>query len=198
MNDKDLRERLILPVLIPVGALAFIGFLAVSIAQILLNVPHSVATAIAMGIAFNMLVAFSVVALKPDLGRFLTTVMAGVAVVPLLLGAAAASGAVSFPDAHGEQEELQRIEIAADSLVFDKASLEVAADTEFEIHFNNQEAQPHNVAILAAAGSADVKYRGTIITGPKTIDYRVPPLAAGSYHFQCDVHLNMAGTLTAA
>lgn len=200
MSEKDMRDRLLLPVLIPVGALAFIGFLAVGMAEILLNVPHSVATAIALMLAFNMMVAFAVAALKPNLSKFLMVGMGGVVLVPLLFGAAAAGGAVSFPDAqgHGEEAGGPVLELAANSLAFDKSALEAPADTAFEISFDNQEAQPHNVAILSAEGSSEVLFRGALITGPEQTTYRVDAIAAGSYPFLCDVHPNMAGTITVA
>ena len=198
MNNKTLRERVLLPVLIPVGALAFIGFLALFMASILLRVPHNVATAIALMVAFNLLVVFSVVALKPNIGKFLLMVMGGVALVPILLGAVAAAGVVSFPGEEHEEEAGPAVEIAASNLAFDKTELQIPADQEFEIHFNNGEAQPHNVAILESQGSPNVLFRGGIITGPEETSYQVAPITAGSYYFQCDVHPNMSGTVVAA
>ena len=197
MNDKTMRERVLLPVLIPVGALAFVGFLALFMASILLRVPHNVATAIALMVAFNLLVVFSVMALKPNIGKFLIMVMGGVALVPILLGAVAAAGVVSFPgEEHEEEAAGPAAELTASNLAFDKTELQVPADQEFEIQFNNQEAQPHNVAILDAQGAP--KFRGEVVTGPKETVYKVDPIPAGDYKFQCDVHPNMSGTVTAA
>jgi plastocyanin len=34
------------------------------------------------------------------------------------------------------------------------------------------------------------------VTGPTTVSYRVPALAAGTYKFFCVVHPTMSGTLT--
>lgn len=199
MNEKTLRERVLLPVLIPVGALAFVGFFALFMASILLRVPKNVATAIALMVAFNLLVVFAVMALKPNIGRFLLMLMAGVAVVPILLGAVAAAGVVSFPgeEQHGEKEAGgAAVEITASNLAFDKTELKVPAEKEFEIHFNNKDAQPHNVAILDPAGAP--KFKGAIVTGPKETTYKVDPIPAGDYKFQCDVHPSMSGTVVAA
>ncbi len=33
------------------------------------------------------------------------------------------------------------------------------------------------------------------MTGPATAEYAVPPLPAGEYYFQCDVHPTMNGTV---
>lgn len=198
-NDNDMRDRLLLPVLIPVGALALVGFLALSVSQILLNVPKQVATAVALLLAFNLMASFTVVALKPDLGRFLTASMVGVAVVPLLLGAAVAAGIVSLPQAEeGAEAGGPVVQIAAANIAFDKSVLQAPANKPFELVFNNKDAQPHNVAILSAPGAQDALFRGTIVTGPKQTTYKVKGLAPGTYPFRCDVHPNMAGTITIA
>jgi plastocyanin len=197
VNEKTLRERVLLPVIIPVGALAFVGFFALFVASILLRVPKNVATAVALMVALNLLVVFAVIALKPNIGKSLLVLMAGVALVPILLGAVAAAGVVSFP---GEEQEKEAgapaVEIAASNLAFDKKELKVPAEKEFEIAFNNKDAQPHNIAILDAQGAP--KFRGEVVTGPKETIYKVDPIPAGDYKFQCDVHPNMSGTVAAA
>lgn len=198
MSDDPMRERLILPILIPVGALATVLFVALVMSQILLNVTPEVATAIALMFAFNMLTAFSIRAARPDGGRFQLGVLTSIAVLPLVLGAAAATGLVPLPDGdHGTAEEVPSVHIASDMLVFDKSELEVPADVEFDLVFDNKEAQPHNVAILAEQGSTTVLFRGAIITGPEVLTERVDPIPAGTYYFQCDVHPNMFGTVIA-
>jgi plastocyanin len=198
VNDKTLRERILLPVLIPVGALAFVGFMALFVSSIYLRVPKNVATAIALMVAFNLLLVFAVMALKPNIGKSLLVLLGVVAIVPILLGAVAAAGVVSFPgEEHGEKEAAgPAVEIAASNLAFDKTELKAPAEKAFEIHFDNKDAQPHNVAILDAQGAP--KFRGEIVTGPKETTYKVDPIPAGDYQFHCDVHPNMSGTVVAA
>jgi plastocyanin len=198
MTEDNMRDRLILPVLIPVGALAFILFLALVMSQILLNVHPAVATAVGISIAINLLIAFSVMAAKPDGGRPLMVVLGAITALPLLFGVAAAAGLAPAPEEEHPGEEGPVVEIAANNLAFDKKELAIPADTEFVLAFNNQEAQPHNVAILEAQGSANALFRGAIITGPKLSEETVEPIPAGEYYFQCDVHPNMSGTVTAA
>jgi len=200
MSDDMMRDRLILPVLIPVGALAFLLFLALVISQILINVPAAVAVAIATMLAVNLLIVCSVLAARPNGGRPLMMALSGIAVVPLLFGAAAASGMVHFPgeDDHGDGAAGTSVHIAANNLDFDVDELSVPADEAFVIAFDNQEAQPHNVAILEEQGSATALFRGEIVTGPQQIDYEVEPIPAGEYYFLCDVHPNMNGTVIAA
>jgi plastocyanin len=198
MTEDNMRDRLILPVLIPVGALAFILFLALVMSQILLNVHPAVATAVGISIAINLLISFSVMAAKPDGGRPLMVVLGAITALPLLFGVAAAAGLAPAPEEEHAGEEGPVVEIAANNLAFDKKELAIPADTEFVLAFNNQEAQPHNVAILEAQGSANALFRGAIITGPKLSEETVEPIPAGEYYFQCDVHPNMSGTVTAA
>ena len=40
-------------------------------------------------------------------------------------------------------------------------------------------------------------FKGDIVTGPAEANYVVSALDAGDYKFQCSVHPNMTGTLTA-
>jgi plastocyanin len=199
MSEDNMRDRLILPVLIPVGALAFILFLALLMSQILLNVHPYVATAVAISVAINLLISFSVMAAKPNGGRPLMVVLGAITALPLLFGVAAAAGLAPAPEEeeHGGGGDSAAVELAANGLAFDKAELTIPADTEFVLAFNNEEAQPHNVAILEAQGSPNALFRGAIVTGPKLAEETVEPIPAGEYYFQCDVHPNMSGTVQA-
>jgi plastocyanin len=53
------------------------------------------------------------------------------------------------------------------------------------------------VSIYVSQGG-DPLFQGEIVTGPSLIDYHVPQMAAGEYHFQCDVHPTMSGSVTVA
>lgn len=194
--NKELRDRFLLPILIPVGALAFVAFLALVVSYILLNVPHAVATGIALMLAFNLLMGFTAVSAMEKVSKFSMSMLAGIAMVPLLVGGVAAAGIVEFPDDHGDEEELPVVEIAANNLQFDTDELTVPADTPFIIRFDNQEAQPHNVAILEEEGSSQALFRGEIFTGPDVVEYEVDPIPAGEYYFLCEVHPTMNGTVT--
>ena len=52
----------------------------------------------------------------------------------------------------------------------------------------------HNIAIYSDDRSRQL-FNGELVTGPATVEYDVPPLPAGQYYFQCDVHPNMNGTV---
>lgn len=89
------------------------------------------------------------------------------------------------------------VEIAANNLKFSTASLEVPADAPFKLTFDNKEAQPHNVEILTAKGGEKL-FTEKFFSGPKKVTWDVPAMKAGSYYFQCQVHPNMSGTVTAS
>ena len=108
---------------------------------------------------------------------------------------AAASGSPAAPASVPPDAEIVDIS-ASNSSSFDQATVTAPAGAEFVIHFDNKESGvPHNVALNAAGGAVAVT--GEIITGPAEADYVVPALDAGEYTFQCSVHPNMTGTLTA-
>ena len=96
------------------------------------------------------------------------------------------------PDPGGGECETT-IEIAANNLQFDTDAFEVPADTPFCITFENQEAQPHNVAIY---DESEALFSGEILQEPGSITYQVPALPAGEYRFICEVHPDMAGDVT--
>jgi plastocyanin len=87
------------------------------------------------------------------------------------------------------------VQISANNIAFEQATVSAPAGTAFVISFNNKEAQPHNIQIKDASGNS--MFKGDIVMGPKQVDYQVPALPAGTYTFVCDVHPNMTGTLTA-
>jgi len=84
--------------------------------------------------------------------------------------------------------------IVAQGLAFDRTRLEIPAEAVAPLLFENREGAPHNVTILDEAGTP--KFVGETFSGPAFRTYSVPPLPAGSYRFRCDVHTDMAGTLT--
>ncbi len=88
------------------------------------------------------------------------------------------------------------ISLSAKGLAFNVRSISAVASTPLTIVFDNQDpGQAHNVAIYTNSSAATVLFRGAIVTGPRTIDYRAPAMQPGTYYFRCDVHPFMNGSL---
>ena len=90
------------------------------------------------------------------------------------------------------------LKISAQGIAYDTDTLEVPANTPFQIEFTNNDAGiPHNVAIHEGTPTGAEVWKGDIFNGVETRVYDVPALPAGTYGFVCTVHPNMTGTLTA-
>ncbi len=111
----------------------------------------------------------------------------------------APSGApTAAPSDGGTGGAMVQLTITASGIAFDTDSLEVPADTPFQIVFANNDAGiPHNVAIHEGSPTGPAVWTGEIFNGVETRTYDVPALPAGTYGFVCTVHPNMTGTLTA-
>jgi plastocyanin len=84
--------------------------------------------------------------------------------------------------------------IVAKDMAFSPSTVEIAANKNVTIHFDNQDSAPHNVAIYKDASAAEKISVGDVVSASKA-DQVVPALAAGTYFFRCDIHTNMTGTI---
>jgi plastocyanin len=111
----------------------------------------------------------------------------------------APSGApTTAPSDGGSGGATVQLTLTASGIAFDTDTLEVPADTPFQIVFTNNDAGiPHNVAIHEGSPTGPAVWTGEIFNGVETRTYDVPALPAGAYGFVCTVHPNMTGILTA-
>ena len=129
-------------------------------------------------------------------GTLRRTILLGT-IALLSLGTVACGGSTSTPGAGGATATVSggKVAISANNLKFDVGTIKAKAGEPFTITFTNKEGQPHNVSVYRSQGGAKI-VAGEIITGPnKTSEISVPALDAGTYYFQCDVHVNMNGSL---
>lgn len=207
--NNDFRQRVFLPIMLPVGVIVgFFGF-AWMLSRVLLAVEESASTAIALGIAVYVLAIAAVVASRPRITSRALAVGVAVGLVALL-GAGLIAGAVGMRElehAAGGEEHAAEGEGApaggageAESEGEDTAAggaggpLEwVAVDIEFEsapqtakagdlaISLVNNGQAPHNVTI-PKLGDAPV-----VEAGPgETVDGSVT-LEPGTYEYICSV-----------
>lgn len=91
------------------------------------------------------------------------------------------------------------LKIAAKSVKFDEKCLAAPANQDLTLTLDNRDDNiPHNVAIFRDTAMSDRLYTGETFVGEKKMDYKIPPLQPGTYHFHCDVHPNMEGTFIVA
>ncbi|MEO8510275.1 MAG: cupredoxin domain-containing protein [Chloroflexota bacterium] len=89
------------------------------------------------------------------------------------------------------------ITMSAENLAFSASCIEAPADTAFTITFENKEDVPHNIAIFTDDSKSESLFNGEIVTAT-TVTYEVPALPAGDYYFDCEVHPDMNGSVTAS
>jgi plastocyanin len=106
--------------------------------------------------------------------------------------ASAAAASCAKPDANGI------VKISAQNISFDTNCVEVPAGQAFKIEFSNNDNVPHDVAIYNDSSKSTEIMKGDIIDGGKTATYEVPALEAGEHYFECTVHPNMNGKVTAS
>ena len=81
------------------------------------------------------------------------------------------------------------INIAAENIAFDKATITVPAGADVTVVFNNKDRVPHNLAVYETKAAAKAIFVGEVITGPKTISYSFTvPSTPGIYFFRCNPH----------
>ena len=202
MSEGHERESLLLPILIPVGALAVIVVVLFGFSEVLLSVKPNAATAIALVAAIGiMAVAAFVASRKHVTGAALGAFVGAAAGIAMLAGGVA----IAVIGPAEEEEEPFHVTLAAPegaaTAGFASTVLSVKADVPIDLEFFNQDpGVGHNVQIFDGPDeSAPVLFDGAVITGPATETYSVEPLAEGEYFFNCRIHpTTMTGAITSS
>jgi plastocyanin len=199
---REMRIKLPLPILIPVGALLFIALLTIGLSRILLNIPADAAVIVALALAIDVLGAAAYLAANHHPARGTVAELMMVALFPVIIGIVltqinfsssepANNEAAAAPAAPSDTATLQ-----AKGVAFEEKSLVVLGTKGFTIQFDNEDPTAHNVGIFDKQGGKEL-FKGSVVTGPTTTNYKVKPLKAGDYYYQCDIHPDsMNGTLT--
>lgn len=202
MSDGHERESLLLPILIPVGALAVIVVVLYAFSRVLLAVKPNAATAIALVAAVGIMAVAAFVASRKQVTAAALGAFVGAAAGISMLAAGIAIAVIGPPE---EEEEPFHITLAAPegaaSAGFSTDALSVKAAVPIDLEFDNQDpGVGHNVQIFDGPDdAAPVLFDGDVITGPDTAPYNVEPLPEGEYFFNCRIHpTTMTGTITSA
>ena len=189
----EFRKRILRPLSFPVIAALFVAVLVISLSRVLLAVPVASSTLIALVASAEVLGIASVIAAtnrtKPAQRALMLVLALG------LIGGGGASASIGVR--HEELVVGVPVPIAAKSIAFTTKQLNFPADTKVQLRFTNDDVSvQHNVALFTDDTLSTTLFRGTVITGPASIPYSVPPLKPGHYYFHCDIHpKQMNGTL---
>jgi plastocyanin len=200
VSERVERQSLLLPILIPIGALAAIGIVLFAFSRVLLSVKPNAATGIALVAAVGiMAVAGFVSSRRRVTGGTLGAFVGATAGIAMLAGGIAIA-VIGPPE---EEVEPFHAELAAPEGAvqegFSVDTLLFEANVPVELEFDNQDPLGHNVWILDGPDeSAPVLFEGEDVAGPDGTTYRIPPMSPGEYFFYCQLHPGtaMEGTIT--
>jgi plastocyanin len=200
MRDRT-RDRVLLPIALPVGLLALLGGVLFGFSRILLSLGHTPAAATALVVAAAILVVAGVAAARPIVRASSLAAIAGaVAGIALLAGGVALIVAAPASETGGEANAgAPAVAVAASNLRFDTSTIDLVANEPATIRFENKDAGvQHNIAIYEDDTLQNLLFKGDIVTGPATVEYHVPGIPPGTYYFHCDVHPTMTGSVVVA
>ncbi len=122
----------------------------------------------------------------------LATVLAVIALAAFVAACSNTNAADNTPPASVDPNA---VHVAAKDIKFSTAEIDATAGKSFQIVFDNQEGAPHNIAIYKDSSASQKLFGQDPVSGPTTVVYQVPALAAGTYFFRCDIHTNMTGSV---
>ena len=189
----------LLPIGLPVLGLATIASVMYFMSRVLLAVSETASWVIALLVGVVILGAASIAAVRPSItGRTLAAVLAIGSVVMVGGGVFAAAVGERHIEVHSEEHagDAGLVQLGAKDVTFEHDTITLAADTEVEIQFDNNDRDiQHNITILGQDPTKPV-FRGQLVTGVATATYKFHSPPAGEYKFQCDIHpAQMKGTV---
>jgi len=193
---NELRERAVLPVLVPVLAILLTEVLVFSMSRVLLATGGKQAVAIALGTALAILIGATLIANAPKAST--AAIMGPLTIVALgviVAGAVAYKHGPVYPKEKAG-EKTAALAVSASNVKFSVKELDLPAHGA-SIDFSNQDTQPHNIAIFPSAKQLTTPlFRGAIVQPGQKASYEVGDLKPGSFYFHCDVHpTQMFGTV---
>lgn len=189
-SESTGRPISLAPLGIPVVGLFTIASVMFFLSRILLAVTETTSWVLALVVAVVIMGVATVAALRPNVsGRTLVGALVLGSLVMIAGGIVAASVGEREIEHHVEAGgEAAPVQIGAENIAFSRDTIALAANTEVEIHFqNNDRNVQHNITILGQDPSRPV-FRGEIATGVASVTYKFHAPAAGEYTFQCDIH----------
>ena len=205
----EIRFRVPLVIVIPLGAVAMIAVLAWVFSRVLLSLPSGAATTVAIITAANILGACTFLALRPNLSRVTIVEVMLVALYPLIIGVLMVQFGFGVSEDAGASEggaepAAAAPAVATDSIVaegteFTAEEIELDAGKKTEFEIENRDSVVHNLLIFEteaeAADPASALYTSPDVGGGATESFAIDPLKKGDYYFVCEYHANMNGAV---
>ena len=193
------RHISLLPLGLPMLGLATIASVMFFLSRILLAVSETASWVLALLVGILILGVASIAAVRPSIsGRTMAGILAIGSLFMVGGGVVAAAVGERHIEVHAEHHagEAARVQLAAENITFEHDTITLAADTEVEIEFDNNDREvQHNITILGQDPTRPI-FRGQLVTGVATVTYTFHAPAAGEYKFQCDIHpTQMKGTV---
>jgi plastocyanin len=181
------RHISLYPLGLPMLGLATIASIMFFLSRVLLAVSETASWVIALLVGAVILGIASIAAVRPNVSsRTMAAVLAIGTVFMVASGLVAAAVGEREIEHHGEHGS--GIHVVADNVAFGQDTITLAANTDVEIEFDNNDREvQHNITILGSDPARPV-FRGQIVTGVATVTYTFRAPAAGEYRFQCDIH----------
>ena len=192
-ENRTLRNRIMFPFEIPVIATLAAAGVVLLFSRVLLALPKTGSTVVAIVVATLILAAGTLVATRPRITSGLLTGLVGLGGVALIGGgiAGAVAGERDFEPhgAHGDE-----VVVVAEDIAFDTTEIEAHAGGEVVVVLENEdEGIPHNIAFPGLEGTPATE----VTEGPDTQELELhAPDEPGEYEYLCQVHpTEMQGTL---
>lgn len=209
---QDVRDRLVLPLLVPVGLLLLIAVVAVGLGMLLLFNPMAVSVMIAIVVAAAIIGGFALALSRAEgeLDNAKRSLIAFAGVAPLIVGALVATGVLDTADTKVIERECHfcvpedAVEVLAENILFipeEIAFPEAEEGSEVSIFFVNQDQGiPHNIYIYPIENEEpqldSPVFEGATFDGVASEVYEFAAPAPGTYYFNCTVHpQQMTGTV---
>jgi plastocyanin len=203
----EIRFRVPLVLVIPLGAVTAIAGVAWAFSRILLSLPAGAATTVAIITAANILAACSFLALRPNLSRATVFEVVLVALYPVIIGLVMVQAGFGVSEEAGASEGGEQSAPAgpatdamvAEGTEFSADEIELAPKKTTDFEIENRDAVVHNLLILQteadAADPDSALFKSPDVAGGATESFPIEPLEKGDYYFVCSYHANMNGSV---
>lgn len=191
--NEEFKDRVLFPVVVPVGILAGIFLVLFLFSRILLNVPKGVAVAVALLTGLNVLIFCAIVSVRRVRGFAVLALLIAV-LIPSGFGTAAAAGWINVhqpkPAGPAKPTGPAVFKLAADNTAFSTSTINLQeAGGDATIDFTNNDSVPHNVHIFSGTDATGATiFTGTVVSPGASATYKVTGLQPGTYYFRCDIH----------